>query len=178
MAKMIRQDDVKYLRGKYMQGKRVLLRETLLQDEAAKIADILPDITAWTSWMKSTTHIISSTQNSLDQGDEFELQRIVKGALVQEKWTVKGTRSSDAEPLFYELEISLDGQTRLGKNVGGAINSLQMTITILSDKDQSGIEIYIDYSLNKIYSLASRWVRTSVESMAKIWMKDIIAILH
>ena len=61
-----------------MQGKRVLLRETLLQDEAAKIADILPDITTWTSWMKSTTHIISSTQNTLVQGDEFELQRIVK----------------------------------------------------------------------------------------------------
>ena len=175
---MIRQDDVKYPRGKYMQGKRVLARETLLQDEAAKIASILPDITTWTSWMKSATHIISSTQNALNKGDEFELQRIVKGALVQEKWTVKSTRSSDSEPLFYELEISLDGQTRLGKNVGGAIKSLQMTITILSDKDQSGIEIYIDYSLNKIYSLASRWVRTSVESMAKIWMKDIIAILN
>ena len=88
-----------------MQGKRVLLRETLLQDEAAKIADILPDITTWTSWMKSTTHIISSTQNTLNQGDEFELQRIVKGALVQEKWTVKSTRGSDSEPLFYELKI-------------------------------------------------------------------------
>tara|TARA_B100000683_G_scaffold43445_2_gene39117 strand:+ start:10595 stop:11131 length:537 start_codon:yes stop_codon:yes gene_type:complete len=178
MAKMIRQDDEKHLRGKYMQGKRVLVRETLLQDEAARIVGILPDITTWTSWMKSTTHIISSTQNTLVQGDEFELQRIVKGALVQEKWTVKSTRGSDSKPLFYELEISLDGQTRLGKNVGGAIKSLQMTITILSDKDQSGIEIYIDYSLNKIYSLASRWVRTSVESMAKIWMKDVIAILN
>ena len=50
-----------------MQGKRVLA-ETLLQDEAAKVADILPDITTWTSWMKSTTHIISSTQNSLNSG--------------------------------------------------------------------------------------------------------------
>ena len=178
MAKMIRQDDVKYLRGKDMQGKRVLVRETLMQDEAAKITDILPNIITWTSWMKSTTHIISSTQNTLNPGDEFELQRIVKGALVQEKWTVESIRSSNSEPLYYELEISLDGQTRLGKNVGGAIKSLQMTITILSDKDQSGIEIYIDYSLNKIYSLASRWVRTSVESMAKIWMKDIIAILN
>ena len=67
-----------------MQGKRVLVRETLLQDEAARIVGILPDITTWTSWMKSTTHIISSTQNTLVQGDEFELQRIVKGALVQE----------------------------------------------------------------------------------------------
>jgi len=161
-----------------MQEKRVLIREALLQDEAAKITDILPDITSWTSWMKSTTHIISSTQNALITGDEFELQRIVKGALVQEKWTVAATRKSNSKPLFYELEISLDGQTRMGKNVGGAIKSLQMTITILSETEQSGIEIFVDYRLNKIYSLASRWVRTSVESMAKAWMKDIIAILN
>ena len=68
-----------------MQGKRVLVRETLLQDEAARIVGILPDITTWTSWMKSTTHIISSTQNTLVQGDEFELQRIVKGGLSPRK---------------------------------------------------------------------------------------------
>ena len=53
-------------------------------------------------------------------GDEFELREL-KGALVQEKWTVQSTRVQIQSHYFTELEISLDGQTRLGKNVGGTI---------------------------------------------------------
>lgn len=160
-----------------MPEKRVVRREHLLADEAEKVIKHIEDITTWTTWMKSTSHIISSTQNELREGDEFELQRIIKGALIQEKWSVSEVRKSEVAPKFYELLLTLDAQTRMGKAVGSSVSNLSLAITILSDEKQSGAEICIDYTLKGAYRLVARWVRGSIDEMAKSWILDLIGII-
>ena len=91
MAKMIRQDDEKYLRGKYMQGKRVLVREhscKMKRKDCRYSAryydlDILDEI-------HYSYHFFN--REYVGSGDEFELERIV-GGLSPRKWTVKAQRT-------------------------------------------------------------------------------------
>ena len=163
--------------GANMPEKRVVRREHFLAEESEKIIQHLEDISTWTSWMKSTSHIISSTQKNLEKGDEFELQRIIKGALIQEKWSVSEVRISNSTPKFYELMLTLDAQSRMGKAVGGAVKNLSLAITVLSDERQSGAEICIDYTIKGGYRLAAKWVRGSVEQMAKSWLLDLTGII-
>ena len=128
-------------------------RQSLSPHESEQVITNLLDLDRWPSWHSSAGRILSEKTGALSEGQRFDLHRIERQRLIEDMWSVKSIRSSEA-PRFLEIEFLWQGQQREGKPLGTALSNLSMTVTVWAEEG-GGVETvsYTHLTLPTIYSV-------------------------
>ena len=145
-------------------------RQSLSPSESEQVITNLLDLDRWPSWHSSAGRILSEKTGALSEGQRFDLHRIERQRLIEDMWSVKSIRSSEA-PRFLEIEFLWQGQQREGKPLGTALSNLSMTVTVWAEKG-GGVEIASWWDVPWWAKFMKGRVNRLPRAMAKQWLKD------
>ncbi len=145
-------------------------RQSLSPSESEQVITNLLDLDRWPSWHSSAGRILSEKTGALSEGQRFDLHRIERQRLIEDMWSVKSIRSSEA-PRFLEIEFLWQGQQREGKPLGTALSNLSMTVTVWAEEG-GGVEIASWWDVPWWAKFMKGRVNRLPRAMAKQWLKD------
>ena len=145
-------------------------RQSLSPSESEQVITNLLDLDRWPSWHSSAGRILSEKTGALSEGQRFDLHRIERQRLIEDMWSVKSIRSSQA-PRFLEIEFLWQGQQREGKPLGAALSNLSMTVTVWAEEG-GGVEIASWWDVPWWAKFMKGRVNRLPRAMAKQWLKD------
>ena len=145
-------------------------RQSLSPHESEQVITNLLDLDRWPSWHSSAGRILSEKTGALSEGQRFDLHRIERQRLIEDMWSVKSIRSSEA-PRFLEIEFLWKGQQREGKPLGTALSNLSMTVTVWAEEG-GGVEIASWWDVPWWAKFMKGRVNRLPRAMAKQWLKD------
>ncbi|MCH1529370.1 MAG: hypothetical protein L7S46_06570 [Candidatus Poseidoniaceae archaeon] len=145
-------------------------RQSLSPYESEQVITNLLDLDRWPSWHSSAGRILSEKTGALGEGQRFDLHRIERQRLIEDMWSVKSIRSSEA-PRFLEIEFLWQGQQREGKPLGTALSNLSMTVTVWAEEG-GGVEIASWWDVPWWAKFMKGRVNRLPRAMAKQWLKD------
>ena len=145
-------------------------RQSLSPIESEQVITNLLDLDRWPSWHSSAGRILSEKTGALSEGQRFDLHRIERQRLIEDMWSVKSIRSSEA-PRFLEIEFLWQGQQREGKPLGTALSNLSMTVTVWAEEG-GGVEIASWWDVPWWAKFMKGRVNRLPRAMAKQWLKD------
>ena len=145
-------------------------RQSLSPSESERVITNLLDLDRWPSWHSSAGRILSEKTGALREGQRFDLHRIERQRLIEDMWSVKSIRSSEA-PRFLEIEFLWQGQQREGKPLGTALSNLSMTVTVWAEEG-GGVEITSWWDVPWWAKFMKGRVNRLPRAMAKQWLKD------
>ena len=145
-------------------------RQSLSPSESEQVITNLLDLDRWPSWHSSAGRILSEKTGALSEGQRFDLHRIERQRLIEDMWSVKSIRSSEA-PRFLEIEFLWQGQQREGKPLGTALSNLSLTVTVWAEEG-GGVEIASWWDVPWWAKFMKGRVNRLPRAMAKQWLKD------
>ena len=145
-------------------------RQPLATEGCEQVMANLLHLDRWPSWHTSAGRILSEATGELYEGQRFDLHRVERQRLIEEMWTVKSIRKSEA-PRFLEVEFAWEGQQREGRPLGTAFAHLRLAVTVWGE-DEGGVEIAAWWKIRWWARFMRGRVNRLPRAMAKQWLND------
>ncbi len=126
----------------------------------------------WPDWNRNAKGMVATEAESLSEGDLLAVHQIIKGALIESRWSVSKIREGEN---FCEITLTGEGQSRNERPIGRGLVDLEITATFLSEED-GGIEIHSVCSVSGFIKLFQGKLSEYLRSYSQNFLDDLAAI--